>query len=534
MNFHTSHMENEPFYSVPTDGDAVQQALPNTLIQIQPGLERAFRAKLQESPYCDLRCGCEVIAREATGSGIVATYRTQDNVCKGITGQWLVGADGKRGVVRKHFLEDAAGIRQVNGSYQYDGTWIAANLKITLPTPSSHPELPLWPLGYTPEDVFDLFWPKGWHFCSPPGKATAGGRFGPYKERLWRHEFEQGNWDDSMDAEKLLWEQLEIMFTRQRDGRYQPLPFGTVSFPKDCIEILRCHQFRFTHKVVNKWFHDRIILIGDAAHVFPPFGGQGIACGLRDAHQLAWRLFLLTRLPSVDRPLGDTLLATWERERTWGVKEAATITKMNGQLCNEGDTYSFWIFRLVKWISQQLPFIPSEPDLFLKWEQRGYRSVDGFHLKQYGGGGKIAQVYVDSDGDGPMLSDQLIAHTSIVTLLVISNIPQDLILQAKEVIQSFNFPKQIINDQCIRAFSSSRPPDVEIATETCFPTPIPDIGEDVREGYNESNFIERLLPNACFVLVRSDFYIFAQARTTEELVASLQKLKEIFILQVSD
>lgn len=45
-----------------------------------------------------------------------------------------------------------------------------------LPFPESHPTFPLWDLGYTPDEVYDLYWPRGFHFCAPPGKPTARGR----------------------------------------------------------------------------------------------------------------------------------------------------------------------------------------------------------------------------------------------------------------------------------------------------------------------------------------------------------------------
>ncbi|KAI1780811.1 hypothetical protein F4818DRAFT_436008 [Hypoxylon cercidicola] len=114
--------------------------------------------------------------------------------------------------------------------------------------------------------------------------------FGPYEARLWRHEFAQNNWDDYMDAEKLLWEHITPMITHSRDSSNKPFPGGEVTYHHEFIRILRCRPYRFTNKVVNKWFDDRTILISDAAHVFPPFGGQDCASGLRDAHQLAWRI----------------------------------------------------------------------------------------------------------------------------------------------------------------------------------------------------------------------------------------------------
>ncbi len=114
-----------------------------------------MRRKLDESKLCDLRSGCEVIQRDQSSGSVVVTYKTEDGSTKSIDGSWLVGADGKKGVVRKHFLEKS-GIQQVESAYRYEGTWIASNLKINLPTPERHPTCPLWELGWTPEEVLSL------------------------------------------------------------------------------------------------------------------------------------------------------------------------------------------------------------------------------------------------------------------------------------------------------------------------------------------------------------------------------------------
>ena len=56
---------------------------------------------------------------------------------------------------------------EVDHRNEYSGTWIAANLKISIPTPKSHPEFPLWECGYTEEEIFDLFWPPGFQYVMP-------------------------------------------------------------------------------------------------------------------------------------------------------------------------------------------------------------------------------------------------------------------------------------------------------------------------------------------------------------------------------
>lgn len=71
----------------------------------------------------------------------------------------------------------------------YDETWVALNLEISLPTEKTHPDFPLWKLGYTPEEVYDLFFPKSFRFVCNPERPAVCGRFGLPEDRLWRFEF---------------------------------------------------------------------------------------------------------------------------------------------------------------------------------------------------------------------------------------------------------------------------------------------------------------------------------------------------------
>lgn len=71
----------------------------------------------------------------------------------------------------------------------YDEVWVALNWRIRLPTPETHPEFPLWKLGYTPEDVYDRFFPPNFRFLCNPERPSVCGRFGITEDRLWRFEF---------------------------------------------------------------------------------------------------------------------------------------------------------------------------------------------------------------------------------------------------------------------------------------------------------------------------------------------------------
>ncbi|KAI0552768.1 monooxygenase-like protein [Xylaria curta] len=531
FNFHKTSFLNAPFFRADSVPDSFGQTLPSAIFQIQPKLESAMRDKLKNSQYCELRCGCTVIGRKQNGTDIVVEYTDTQGQRKTIRGSWLIGADGKRGVVRKHFLEPTAGIRQVDSTYKYDGTWVAANLEISLPTPESHPDFPLWELGYTPAAVYDLFWPIGWHFGSPPGKPLAAGRFGPYESRLWRHEFAQNDWNDTMDAEKMLWEHLTPMITRKSDQEGRSFPSGEVIYPLDCVKIRRCRPFRFTHKVVNKWFDDRTILIGDAAHVFPPFGGQGIASGLRDAQQLAWRLMLLQRLPNANRPICDKVLKAWAQERTYSVKLAASLTEFNGQLCNVGDSWGFWLLRNIDWVMRQIPFLPKLPDPFAKNEARGFATVDGgFFSSEHLGGGRLAQVYLSSQQTGPTLSDSILRpkDTAMTLMVIAGEDPASDIAQARRALDEAGINEAVLSYDSIKVISSELNTGTTGSLEVFCPTPMERLykaGLPIRPLYVPSNLFSRFSPSTKFVILRADFFTFGLAKDYSELVECITYLK---------
>ncbi|MFZ3492514.1 FAD-dependent monooxygenase [Streptomyces sp. 5.8] len=84
----------------------------------------------------------------------------------------------------------------------------------------------------------------------------------------------------------------------------------TGSIPERHLEVVRLARYTFRAQVADRWRHDRVFLLGDAAHLTPPFIGQGLGAGLRDAHNLAWKLARVLRGHS-----SEALLDTYESER---------------------------------------------------------------------------------------------------------------------------------------------------------------------------------------------------------------------------
>lgn len=70
--------------------------------------------EIAKLPSLDLRPGCEVIGRTEEPRTVVVEYRDSNGDTKKLRAKWLIGADGKGGVVRKRFLEPE-GIKQVVG-----------------------------------------------------------------------------------------------------------------------------------------------------------------------------------------------------------------------------------------------------------------------------------------------------------------------------------------------------------------------------------------------------------------------------------
>ena len=80
--------------------------------------------------------------------------------------------------------------------------------------------------------------------------------------------------------------------------------------PIDALELVRVTAYTFRAQVASRWRDRNVFLLGDAAHLTPPFVGQGMAAGLRDALNLTWKL-----VGVLDGTLPESMLDTYEQER---------------------------------------------------------------------------------------------------------------------------------------------------------------------------------------------------------------------------
>jgi 3-(3-hydroxy-phenyl)propionate hydroxylase len=78
----------------------------------------------------------------------------------------------------------------------------------------------------------------------------------------------------------------------------------------DQLELVRVTEYTFRAQIADRWRDRNVFLLGDAAHLTPPFIGQGMGAGLRDAMNLAWKLAGVITGGS-----SPSVLDTYERER---------------------------------------------------------------------------------------------------------------------------------------------------------------------------------------------------------------------------
>ena len=95
----------------------------------------------------------------------------------------------------------------------------------------------------------------------------------------------------------------------------------------DQADLIRHTVYTFRSLVADKWRDRRVMLAGDAAHVMPPFMGQGMCAGMRDAINLSWKLDMILKGQAHDK-----LLDAYQPERAPHVSDIINISIFLGQI----------------------------------------------------------------------------------------------------------------------------------------------------------------------------------------------------------
>jgi 3-(3-hydroxy-phenyl)propionate hydroxylase len=235
----------------------------------QPDLEELLLARVGGHPLIDLRRGAEVCGMEGTGSPLTAApVRVHALVAERpqtFTGTAVLGCDGANSTVR-----ELAGIPMED--LGFTERWLVIDIRAA--------------------GGLDT-WDGVEQVCDPARPATfmqvTGDRY------RWEFQLRDGEDEACLTTPRALGELLRP-WTRRDD---------LVS-----LEITRSASYTFRARLAASFADGRVFLLGDAAHLTPPFIGQGLAAGLRDADNLAWKLACV-----LTGRAGAGLLASYDAER---------------------------------------------------------------------------------------------------------------------------------------------------------------------------------------------------------------------------
>ncbi|KAJ5281310.1 hypothetical protein N7478_006682 [Penicillium angulare] len=392
-------LEKKPFFEMDFGTTQGGTGHVGFMCHKQPILEKHLRRAMSGLEVCELRSGCEITGLFEDEKGTVCEYRDEQGKTRRIRSRFFVGADGKTGFTRKQYLEPKGIFMEKAHQAFYEETWVALNWEIQLPNEQTHPNFALWALGFTPEQVYDLFFPINFRFICNPNRSSVCGRFGLPEDRLWRFEFVilPGEDGEEMSTSKKI-KEVVFPYITHAGSRYGLS--HDVAFPEDCIKVLRSRPFKFSARSCNKWSDGRVILCGDAAHVFPPFGGQGIASGFRDAISLSWRLAVLCRPQYQGSNFHEKVLMAWYKERKQQLEMSLALTVQNGEFVTESNALKIFMRDMYFWLIQLVPSWREELNLGPRKDGMiRYEHSQGFpFIPEFNGGVCLPQVYCKSIG----------------------------------------------------------------------------------------------------------------------------------------
>lgn len=243
----------------------------------QPSMERALRERLAATPGATLHTGWTYRAHQAEADGVIADFETAEGQRR-IRARYLVGADGARSPVRT-----AAGIEQED--LGFDEPWLVIDAIV-----HDFSRLPAANL----------------QICDPDRPTTC------VLMGEGRHRWEFMIRPDET-PEQLLDDNVIA-------GLLAPWKVaGAVTLERKAV-------YRFSARIARTWRKGRVLLAGDAAHQTPPFAGQGLCAGSRDADNLGWKLAMV-----VKGEAPDSLLDSYQPERAPHVRATIDMAIMMGR-----------------------------------------------------------------------------------------------------------------------------------------------------------------------------------------------------------
>jgi 3-(3-hydroxy-phenyl)propionate hydroxylase len=262
----------------------------------QPTTEAMLRKGVGRFAGVDVRLRADTFALDERDDRVRVRYEDLGSGTLGsVTARYVVGCDGARSTVRRFM---GVGLQDLRSHER----WIVLDMIV-----EGSPER----IRFAADE--DGIFLDAVQFCDPARPTTYVPMVG--KRHRWEFMLLPGDDPSAMTRPESVWRLLE------------PWNVGP-----DAAQIERAVVYTFHSAVATQWRRDRLLLAGDAAHQTPPFLGQGLCSGIRDAMNLAWKLAAVV---AGDAP--PELLDTYESERSDHVRSFIETAVKLGEVIQATD-----------------------------------------------------------------------------------------------------------------------------------------------------------------------------------------------------
>jgi 3-(3-hydroxy-phenyl)propionate hydroxylase len=331
----------------------------------QPELEAILRANLKRHDTVTVRGAIEVTALTQDGRGVRVEFT--DPVTgrpDSVLAQYVLGCDGASSLAR-------ASIGAAMRDLKFAQRWLVVDL-------ATAADIGAW---------------EGVHQVCDPHRAATFMRVGKTRYR-WEFRLASGETaDDYRDMARL-------------HALIRP---WTKDIGVEELEIVRVAEYTFRAQIADRWRDRRIFLLGDAAHLTPPFIGQGMGAGMRDAMNLGWKLAGV-----LGGTLPERVLDTYEVERKPHAHALIRLAKLIGAAMTAGGEAGNLLRRVV---APRLRLLPGLKEQVLDSETPALHRSDLVvrRLRRTLAGQLCPNLVL---GDGRRLDDAVAGRFAVVTSAV--------------------------------------------------------------------------------------------------------------------
>ena len=247
----------------------------------QPDLERNLRNRLKTFKKVKLMQNTEVIKIKNNKNLVNLLFKSKNKLRK-VYSKYVIGCDGARSTTREQ-------IGSVLDNLGFTQKWAVVDLILR----KNKNKLPDRTIQYSNSE-------RPATYCRNVGKR-----------RRWEFAIRDNESEKEILSDKYIWNFLKPWLN-----------------PKDAF-LERKAIYIFQSAIARKWRKGRIFIAGDAAHLMPPFMGQGMCAGIRDASNLAWKISWC-----IKNNHNEKFLDSYQTERFSNAKEYIETTMRMGEFVN--------------------------------------------------------------------------------------------------------------------------------------------------------------------------------------------------------